>query len=205
MFPYIPCTGYDKKFRDEGNDQSLLGQGTFNWLVNIRLSHSLYRCENVIFLESYVPYIFVRHFGYDQLYVGNPNPRLGRTSSLIDGTHAWRYIIAGCTGARFCMPQQTPNLLTSLGFCQWYYLSNSYVPEFKINISGVKLIANHLRLRTQKARSPRELLRRLYRGSSARSTRAPLKKMRKKKILISTSKGSESRFLLASFQERSKQ
>jgi len=65
MFPYIPCTGYDKKFRDEGNDQSLLGQGTFNWLVNIRLSHLLYRCENVIFLESYVPYIFVRHFGYD--------------------------------------------------------------------------------------------------------------------------------------------
>jgi len=97
------------------------------------------------------------------------------------------------------------------------------------NISGVKLITARLkqkagerkvkefgwlvpqssrlrpeaRLQTHKARSPRELLRRLYR-SSARSTRAPLKKRRKNKILISTSKGSRRRLLLAGLQERSK-
>jgi len=49
--------------------------------------------------------------------------------SLIDIARAWKYFIAGCMDARFCMPQQTSNLFTSLGFCQWYYLSNSCVSK----------------------------------------------------------------------------
>jgi len=65
--------------------------------------------------------------------------------SLIDGARAWRHFIVGCTDARFCMPYLTPNLLTSLGFCQWYRFSNSNPSEFNINSTGTKLIFKRLK------------------------------------------------------------
>jgi len=43
------------------------------------------------------------------------------------------------------MPDRTPNLLTSLGFCQWYKASNYNPLGFNINSSGTKLILNQLK------------------------------------------------------------
>ena len=65
--------------------------------------------------------------------------------SLIDGARAWRFFIAGCTEARLCMPLRTPNLQTTLGFCQWYRTSNSIPTGFFINSFGVKLISQRLK------------------------------------------------------------
>ena len=112
-------------------------------LVSIRPSHLLYRSGDTCYLEPYVPSKFARQFGYDQLYVGNPNSSLAFMGSLIDGARAWRFFIAGCTEARLCMPLRTPNLLTTLGFCQWYRTSNS--TGFSVNSFGVKLISQRLK------------------------------------------------------------
>jgi len=97
-----------------------LSQGIFEWLVSIRPSHLLYRSEDTCYLEPYAPSRFARQIGYDQLYVGNPNSNLDFIGSLIDGARAWRLFIAGCTDTRMCMSLRTPNLLMTLGFCQWY-------------------------------------------------------------------------------------
>ena len=43
------------------------------------------------------------------------------------------------------MPLRTPNLLTTLGFCQWYTTSNSTPTGFSINFSSVKLISQRLK------------------------------------------------------------
>jgi len=43
------------------------------------------------------------------------------------------------------MPIRTPNILMTLGFCQWYKTSNSNPSEFNINSSGIKLICNRLK------------------------------------------------------------
>ena len=43
---------------------------------------------------------------------------------LIDSAKAWKHFIVGYTEAQFCMPYITPNLLTLLGFYQWYKTSN---------------------------------------------------------------------------------
>jgi len=96
-------------------------------------------------LEPYVISRFARQFRYDQLYVGNPNLNLAFMGSLIDGACAWRFFIAGCTEARLRMLLRTPNLLTTLSFCQWYATSNSTLLEFNVNNSGVKLISQRLK------------------------------------------------------------
>ena len=103
------------------------------------------RSGDTCYLEPYVPSRFARQFGYDQLYVGNPNSNLAFMGSLIDGARAWRFFIVGCTEARLCMPLRTPNLLTTLGFCQWYRTSNSTPTGFSVNSSGVKLISQRLK------------------------------------------------------------
>ena len=82
---------------------ALLGDGTFRWLVGIKPSHLVYQCGDDCYLKPYLLCRFARQFGYDQLYVGNPNSQLGCTGSLIDDARAWRYFIVRCTGARFCM------------------------------------------------------------------------------------------------------
>ena len=83
-FPSIPGAGYGEEFFDLGDGRSSLGQGVFNWLVNIRPSHLVYMCGDICYLEPYIPNHFTRQFKYDQHYVGNPNPRLafdrGRTA-----------------------------------------------------------------------------------------------------------------------------
>ena len=40
---------------------------------------------------------------------------------------------------------RTPNLLTILGFCQWYRTSNTTPTEFSINSFGVKMISQRLK------------------------------------------------------------
>ena len=84
-FPRIRGAGYDEEFEDAGEGRSSLSQGVFEWLVSIRPSHLLYRSGDTCYLEPYVPSRFARQFGYDQLYVGNPNSDLAFMGSLIDG------------------------------------------------------------------------------------------------------------------------
>ena len=43
------------------------------------------------------------------------------------------------------MPLRTPNLLMTLGFCQWYATSNSTPTGFSVNSSNVKLISQRLK------------------------------------------------------------
>ena len=103
-------------------------------------------------MEPYVPSRFARQFGYDQLYVGNPNLNLAFMGSLIDGARAWRFFITGCTGARLRTPLRAPNLLMTLCFCQWYATSNSTPLGFKANSSGVKLISQRLKRKVSERR-----------------------------------------------------
>jgi len=72
-FPLIPGTMYGEEFHDIGDKCTMLGEGTFKWLVSIRLSHLVYYCEDDCYLEPYLPSHFARQFDYNQLYVGNPN------------------------------------------------------------------------------------------------------------------------------------
>ena len=53
-------------------------------VVSIWLSHLVYRSGDTCYLEPYVPSRFARQFGYDQLYVGNPNTSLAFMGSLIN-------------------------------------------------------------------------------------------------------------------------
>jgi len=84
-----------------------------------------------------MPCRFTRQFGYDQLYVGNPNPNLRFCGNLFEGARAWYYSIAGGTGAIFTLPHKTPNSYANLGFCMWYFMANK-VPGFGINTSYIK-------------------------------------------------------------------
>jgi len=104
----------------------------------------VYRSRNTCYLEPYVPSRFARQFGYDQLYVDNPNASLAFMGSLIDGARAWRFFIAGYTEARLFMPLRTPNLLMTLGFCQWYRTPSFAPTGLSINSFGVKLISQRL-------------------------------------------------------------
>ena len=105
----------------------------------------MYRSGDTCYLELYVPSRFARRFGYDQLYVGNLNTNLAFMGSLIDGARASRYFIVGCTDVRLCMPLRTPNLLMTLGFCQWYRISSSAPTGFSINSFGLKWITKWLK------------------------------------------------------------
>jgi len=54
------------------------------------------------------------------------------------------------------MPLRTSNLLTTLGFCQWYRTSNSTPAGFSINSLGVKLISQRLKRKvTEKSEGKR--------------------------------------------------
>jgi len=84
-FPYIRDAGYDEEFKGVGDGKTSLSKGIFEWLVSIRPSHLVYRSGDTCYLEWYVPSWFARQFGYDQLYVGNPNTNMAFMGSLIDG------------------------------------------------------------------------------------------------------------------------
>ena len=87
-FPYIRDAGYGEEFKDVGEGQMSLSQGVFEWLVSIRPSYLLYRSGDTYYLEPYIPNRFARQFGYDQLYVVNPNRSLAFMGSLINGARA---------------------------------------------------------------------------------------------------------------------
>ena len=86
-----------------------------------------------------MPSRFARQFGYDQLYIGNPNADLSFSGNLFEGARAWYYSMAGGTKAIFSLPHKTPNCYTSLSFCTWYSLT-SRMPGFGINTSCIKSI-----------------------------------------------------------------
>jgi len=87
-FPSIPGAGYGEEFFNIGDGRFSLGQGVFKWMVSIRLSHLVYQCGDIYYLEPYISSRFVRQFGHNQLYIGNPNPRLAFMGSLIDRARA---------------------------------------------------------------------------------------------------------------------
>jgi len=82
---------------------------------------------------------FARQFGYDQLYIDNPNAGLCFSENLFDGARAWYYSVAGGTKAIFSLPHKMPNCHTSLSFCTWYSLV-SRMPGFRINTSCITSI-----------------------------------------------------------------
>jgi len=152
-FPRMRDAGFNEEFHDAESGDSPMSRGVFEWLVSIRPSHLLFRSGDTCYLEPYVPSRFARQFGYDQLYVGNPNPDLNFMGSLIDGARAWQFFTADGTGARLRTPLRDPGLRTTLCFCQWYAASNSTPPGFNANSSGVRLIAHRMR---QKASEKKE-------------------------------------------------
>jgi len=103
-FPYICDAGYGEEFKDVGDGKTSLSRGVFEWLVSIRPSLLVYRSGDTCYLEPYVSSQFALQFGYDQLYIGNPNTNLAFLGSLIDGARAWWHFIAGYTEAQLCMP-----------------------------------------------------------------------------------------------------
>ena len=84
-----------------------------------------------------MPCQFARQFGYDQLYVGNPNPSLCFSGNLFEDARSWYYSIAEGTGAVFILPHKMPNSYASFGFCSLYFMVNK-VPGFEINTSCIK-------------------------------------------------------------------
>jgi len=128
-FPEIHDASYGDKFADlVGLDGfTRLSSGVFWWLINIRPGYLLFWQGNSCTLEPYMPYRFARQFGYDQLYIDNPNPSLRFSGNLL-GT--WYYSVAGGTGAFFTLPHKTPNFYASFGFCSWYFMANQ-VPELE--------------------------------------------------------------------------
>jgi len=86
-----------------------------------------------------MPSRFAQQFGYDQLYVSNPNASLCFSGNLFEGAREWYYSVAGETRAVFSLPHKMPNCHTSLSFCTWYFLA-SRMPDFRINTSCIKSI-----------------------------------------------------------------
>ena len=102
------------------DDFTRLSAGAFWWLLNIRPGYVLFRQGTSCTIEPYMPNRFARQFGYDQLYVGNPNARLAFEGNLFEGARAWYYSVAGGTGVTFRLPLEGPKCRTSFSFCTWY-------------------------------------------------------------------------------------
>ena len=140
-FPDILNTSYGDHFLDfVGPDGfATLSTGVFYWLVNIRPGYLIFRQGNTCMIEPYLPRQFARQFGYNQLYVGNPNTGLHFSNNLSEGAWAWYFHVARGTGATFSLPQRSPNSYTMLSFCTWYVIANA-VPGYGMNISCIKAI-----------------------------------------------------------------
>ncbi|ONK72006.1 uncharacterized protein A4U43_C04F14670 [Asparagus officinalis] len=78
--------------------------------------------------EPYLPCRFANQFGYDQIYVGNPNQRLQTRGGLVDGARAWLWNITGCTGAKFSLPGVERKLELTFLQCRWLLAANEHVP-----------------------------------------------------------------------------
>ena len=96
-FPEIAGASYGDKFADLAgpDDFTRLPSGVFWWLINIRPEYLLFRQGNSCTIEPYMPSRFARQFGYDQLYVSNPNAKLSFSGNLFEGARAWYYSVAG--------------------------------------------------------------------------------------------------------------
>ena len=116
-----------------------LPSGVLWWLINIRLGYLIFGQGDFCTIEPYMPSHFAWQFGYDQLYVGNPNTGLRFSCNLFEGARAWYYSVAEGTGVVFSLPHRTPNCYTSLSFCMWYFIARR-VPDFGMNTSCIKSI-----------------------------------------------------------------
>jgi len=98
-FPEIHDASYGERFFDfVGPDGfTTLPSGIFWWLINIRSGYLVFRQGDSCMIEPYMPSRFVRQFGYDQLYIGNPNSSLCFNGNLFKGARAWYYSSAGGT------------------------------------------------------------------------------------------------------------
>jgi len=81
---------YGKQFSDhpDADGFTTLSAGVFWWLINIRSGYLIFRQGNVFTIEPYLPSRFARQFGYDQLYVGNPNLGFHFSGNLYEGARA---------------------------------------------------------------------------------------------------------------------
>jgi len=140
-FLEIAGASYGDKFVDlTGPDGfTRLQSGVFWWLINIRPGYLILRQEDTYTIEPYVPSHFARQFGYDQLYVGNPNAGLCFSENLFEGAWAWYYNVVGRTKTVFSLPHKTSNCHTCLIFYTWYSLA-SRMSDFGINTSCIKSI-----------------------------------------------------------------
>jgi len=86
-FPEISDVSYRDKFADPtGSDEfTRLPSGVFWWLINIRPGYLVFQQCDSCTIEHYMPSRFARHFGYDQLYVGNSNTGLRFSDNLFEG------------------------------------------------------------------------------------------------------------------------
>lgn len=78
-----------------------LTHGLFFWLDNIRLGYMVYTPGKGVMIEPYMPNCFPRQLGYDQLYVGNSDPKLHHGGSYFNAARAWYFNINSCTGTCF--------------------------------------------------------------------------------------------------------
>ena len=86
-FLEIHDTSYRDRFVDlVGPDGfTRLSSGVFWWLIIIQPGCLVFQQGNTCIVEPYMPCWFARQFGYDQLYVGNPNPNLCFCGNLFEG------------------------------------------------------------------------------------------------------------------------
>ncbi|XP_020250822.1 uncharacterized protein LOC109828202 [Asparagus officinalis] len=116
-----------------GANRTSLDTGSFHWLMNIRPGYNVFRSKNICRIEPYFPCRFARQFGYDQLYIGNPNKWLINCGGLIDGVRAWFWNVAGCTGARFSLPVAEPGLYLTFLYCRWILAANTPLAKKKLH------------------------------------------------------------------------
>ena len=111
-FSEIADASYGDKFADLAgpDDFTRLPLGIFWWLINIRPGYLIFQQGNSCTIEPYMPIRFAWQFGFDQLYVGNPNTGLCFSENLFEGAQAWYYSVAGGTKAVFSLPHKTPNV-----------------------------------------------------------------------------------------------
>ncbi|XP_020267526.1 uncharacterized protein LOC109843011 isoform X3 [Asparagus officinalis] len=120
---------------DPRQNRTILDVGCFRWLMNIRPGYLLFRIRDVCHIEPYLPCRFARQFGYDQIYIGNPNRHLSFRGGLIDGARAWFWSIAGCTNVEFDLPLETPPLRMTFLFCKWLIATNIVTRRRRISDS----------------------------------------------------------------------
>ncbi|XP_020262322.1 uncharacterized protein LOC109838276 [Asparagus officinalis] len=135
-----------------GANRTSLDVGSFHWLMNIRPGYNVFRSKNLCRIEPYFPCRFARQFGYDQLYVGNPNRWLITCGSLINGVRAWFWNVAGCTGAQFSLPVAEPELHMTFVYCWWILAANT--PLAKKKLSELESEAVVRRIVSRKGKEP---------------------------------------------------